>query len=83
MILAFALRMRYDHGMDTRPLSDQIRDAVNASGLTRYAICKQIGWPQASMSRFMAGKGGMELATLDKLGTLLGLTITVKRSRRG
>ncbi len=68
--------------METKSLSDQIRAAVDASQMTRYRICKEIGWPESSMSRFMAGKGGMELSTLDKLAALLGLTITVKPKRK-
>jgi transcriptional regulator with XRE-family HTH domain len=55
--------------------SDQVRAAVDASGRSRYAICKAIGLNQGAMSRFMAGKGGVSLETLDKLAELLGLSI--------
>ena len=58
--------------------SDQIRDAVDASGLSRYAICKAIGFPESSMSRFMTGKGGLSMDTLDKLAELLGLSVATK-----
>jgi transcriptional regulator with XRE-family HTH domain len=57
-------------------LSDQIREAIEASGTTRYALAKQIGVPESTLSRFMAGKQGLTLATLDKLAEVLGLTIT-------
>ena len=59
-------------------LSDQLRGAVDGSGLSRYRICKEIGVAEATMSRFMAGKGGLSMATLDKLGALLGLTVVAK-----
>ena len=63
----------YDDGMAKR-FSDQIRQAVDASGMSRYAICKALGIDQATMSRFMGG-AGMELANIDRLADLLGLTI--------
>jgi transcriptional regulator with XRE-family HTH domain len=57
--------------------SDQIRAAVDASGRSRYAICQAIGLNQGAMSRFMAGKSGISLETLDRLAQLLGLSVVV------
>ncbi len=62
--------------MKSKPFSDQIRDAVDASGLTRYRVCKEAGINPAQMSRFMSGKGGLSLASLDRLADLLELRIT-------
>lgn len=56
-------------------MSDQIREAVDASGMSRYAICKAIGFNQGAMSRFMNGQGGLSMEVLDRLGELLGLEI--------
>jgi transcriptional regulator with XRE-family HTH domain len=67
---------------ETPRFSDQIRQAVAASDLTRYRICKTIGLPESSMSRFMAGRSGLSLDTLDKLAELLGLAVVVRRRRR-
>ena len=61
--------------------SDQIRQAVDASGMTRYRICKTLGLDQSVLSRFMAG-AGMELANIDRLADLLGLTLTRPAKRR-
>jgi transcriptional regulator with XRE-family HTH domain len=64
-------------------LSDQVRDAVNGSGLSRYRICQEIGLNQGTLSRFMSGRSGLSLETLDRLAELLGLTVVVKRQRKG
>ena len=64
-------------------LSDQIRAAVEASGLSRYRIAKQLGIAESTMSRFMAGSG-METEHLDALADLLDLNLAPrKRSRKG
>jgi transcriptional regulator with XRE-family HTH domain len=59
-----------------KTFSDQIRAAVQASDLSRYAICKEIGLAESGMSRFMSGRGGITMANLDKLATLLKLGVT-------
>jgi transcriptional regulator with XRE-family HTH domain len=58
-----------------KKLSDQIRDALVSSGKSRYAIFKATGIDQAVLSRFLAGKCGLEMATLDTLAEYLNLTI--------
>jgi transcriptional regulator with XRE-family HTH domain len=62
--------------------SDQIRRAIDGSELSRYALCNSIGLNQGTMSRFMAGKGNLSIATLDRLAELLGIEIVVKRPTR-
>ncbi len=59
--------------------ADQIRHAIDESGLSRYAICKQIKLDQGAMSRFMKGKSGLLMETLDRLADLLDLNVTVGR----
>ena len=60
--------------------SDQIRQAVDSSGRSRYRICKEAGIDQATFSRFMSGKVGMALPTLDALADVLGLDIVMTKS---
>ena len=64
--------------MNARRFSDQIRDAVNASELSRYAICKAIGLNEGAMSRFMAGKSGLSMDTLDRLAERIGLEVVIR-----
>ena len=62
-----------------RTISEQLREAINASEMSRYRICKEIGLPESTMSHFMAGKCGLALPTVDRLGELLGLSIVAER----
>jgi hypothetical protein len=59
----------------SKPISQQLREAVDASGMSRYRVCKEIGLPESTMSRFMSGHCGLSLATVDRLGELLRLTV--------
>jgi len=59
-------------------LSDQIRRAVDNSGLSRYAICRIGAFDKGMMSRFMAGKAGLSLTMLDRLAAVLALDVTTR-----
>lgn len=63
-------------------LSDEIRKAIDASGSSRYAICRAIDLDPAVMSRFMSRQSGLSLDTLDKLAKFLDLHITTGKRRR-
>jgi transcriptional regulator with XRE-family HTH domain len=60
-------------------LSDQIRGAVDDSGLSRYRIAKELGIAESTMSRFMSGKGGLSMDNLDALAGLLRLHLAASR----
>lgn len=60
-------------------LTDQLRQAIDAAGMSRYAVCKAIGVDQSTISRFMASKGGLALDTVDRLGELLGLKLVITK----
>jgi transcriptional regulator with XRE-family HTH domain len=60
--------------------SSVIRQAILESGETRYALAFKCGVDQAILSRFMSGKTGLSLTTIDKL--VGGLNIEVKLPRK-
>ena len=59
-------------------LSDELRQAVERSGVSRYSIWQQTGIDQGSLSKFMDGERGLGLESIDKLAELLGLHIVAK-----
>ena len=70
---------------EKQTFSDAIRQAVNDSGMSRYAICKQLGIDQALLSRFMSG-AWLGQPTMNALAQLLGMTVTVAqkgKSKKG
>ena len=62
--------------------SDQIRQAIDNCGKTRYRISKDIGISQPTLSRFMSGERGLTMKALDTLADYLDLNITTKRKKR-
>lgn len=66
-------------------LNDQMRRAVKRCGQTRYAIAKETGVSESTLSRFMASGKGLSLANADRLCEYLGLTLTAKagKARKG
>lgn len=56
-------------------LSDQVRQAVDASGMSRYEIGKAAGIDKGLLSKFMSGKRNMSVPTLDALADVLNLNI--------
>ena len=64
-------------------LSDQIRQAVDDCGMTRYRIAKETGISNATLSRFISGERGLPMKTLDVLAELLNLQIMVGKRPKG
>lgn len=64
-----------------KKLSDQIRQAVETCGETRYAIFKATGIDQATLSRFLSGERGLPMTTLDTLADYLDLNIQASKRK--
>lgn len=58
-----------------KTVCEQLKDAVEASGMTRYAIAKAAGVGQITLDRFMSGERDLRGATIDKLAEALGLEL--------
>lgn len=56
-------------------VSEQLKQAIEDSGQTRYAIANACGIDHGHFSRFMAGERGLSLDTLDRLCRHLGLEL--------
>ncbi|MDM8008114.1 MAG: helix-turn-helix transcriptional regulator [Phycisphaerae bacterium] len=64
--------------------ANELRAAIEDSGISRYRICKKIGLSESVMSRFMNHKesAGLSMDMINKLADLLGLHVTVIRPKR-
>jgi transcriptional regulator with XRE-family HTH domain len=62
--------------------SDELRQAVDESGLSRYRICKELGVAESLLSRFMSAKGFLGQETIDALAELLDLHVAAGTPRR-
>lgn len=61
-------------------MSQQIRDAVNGSTMSRYRIAILSGVDHGQFSRFMAAKRGLGQGALDRLVAVLNMELV---SRKG
>jgi hypothetical protein len=60
-------------------LTDQLRQAIDDSGLTRYQIAKATSIDESSLAKFYNGHRGLSMDALNALGKFLQLTITLGR----
>jgi transcriptional regulator with XRE-family HTH domain len=66
-------------------LTDQLRQAIDESGLTRYRIAKETGISETTLAQFYNGHRGLSMEALNALGEFLQLKITLGRkpSKKG
>lgn len=60
-------------------LSDQLRQAIDDSGWTRYRIAKETGISESALAQFYNGHRGLSMEALNALGEFLQLKIKVGR----
>jgi len=63
-------------------LADQIRAAIRSSELSRYEIARQTGVHEASLSRFVNGKGSLSFESIERLAPVLGLKIVASATKK-
>jgi transcriptional regulator with XRE-family HTH domain len=60
---------------------DSIRQAVEASAMSRYRIAKLTGINQSQLSRFARGVAGLSMDGIDRLADVLGLEVKVNKAK--
>jgi len=68
--------------MGGNELLKQIRELIEGSGESRYAISQQTGISQSQLSKVMAGKAGLSIEAAELLLDHLGYEIVVKKKRK-
>jgi len=63
----------------SRKLTDQLRQAIDDSGLTRYRIAQETGIDESALAKFYNGHRGLSMDALDRLSEYLGLRIVMDR----
>jgi hypothetical protein len=59
----------------TNLLTDQIRQAIDDSGFTRYRIAQEAGMTQTALSLFYHGERGLSMKAMNAIGEFLELKI--------
>jgi transcriptional regulator with XRE-family HTH domain len=67
---------------DQPTVSEQLRQLIASSVMSRYEIAMQTGVSQAALSRFMSGERGLTTLTVDRLGILFDLEIVPRARKR-
>jgi transcriptional regulator with XRE-family HTH domain len=57
-------------------MSDVLREAIEASGLSLLKLQQETGVNRSSLSRFLRGDRSLRLDVADKLAEFLGLQLT-------
>ncbi len=67
-----------------KPLSDQLRDAIEKADVSRYELAKATGVSQSTLSKFvLKQRPGLSFDSMDRIGQYLGLVIVKQPKRRG
>lgn len=61
------------------PISDQLREAIESSELSRYRISKETGIAQSTLSEFINTNRSLSLANIDKVCELLDLELVPRK----
>jgi|LakMenE18May11ns_1017448.scaffolds.fasta_scaffold8143220_2 transcriptional regulator with XRE-family HTH domain len=65
-----------------KPLSDQLRDAIEKADVSRYELAKATGVSQSTLSKFvLKQRPGLSFDSMDRIGQYLGLVIVKKPTK--
>ena len=68
--------------MKAKPISDQLRTAIDKSDLSRYRICQEVDMDEGHMSRFMKKKAGVSVSLLEQIAETLRLRLNLESRKR-
>jgi len=65
-------------------INEQLRRAMKRCGKSRYAISKETGIEQSTLSRFANGLSGLSVENVEKVCQSIGakVTITIRKPRK-
>lgn len=66
---------------EPKPLTQQLRAAIAGSGMSGYRLAKESGVAEVVIWRFMKGQRDLRMATVDRLGRVLGLEFRVRQAK--
>ncbi len=69
----------YDNTMS--PILDEIREAINSSGKSRYRISKDTGISESQLSELMGGTKGLSIEAVEGLAAYLGIEFVTRPKR--
>jgi transcriptional regulator with XRE-family HTH domain len=64
------------------PILDDIRNAIKASGKSRYRISQDLGISEGQLSELMAGTKGLSVEAIERLVEYLGLEVVIRPKRQ-
>jgi len=67
-------------GDSMKPLSEQVRQAVKASGMTNGHIARTLGIDKANLGRALNGEQRLSGELIDALGGLLNLRVVEEKA---
>lgn len=67
---------------ESMKVSETLRKEIEVCGWSRYELAKRAGVGQATLSRFMTGKCGLGMRTIDKLADVLGLELKTRKGKK-
>ena len=73
---------KVDATMCVVELLDAIREAIEASGKSRYQLARESGVAESALSRLMSRERGLSVGTVEQLAKALGLKIVLRRTRQ-
>jgi hypothetical protein len=81
MTVTLAQSEVYGYSVEMPSVTATLRTALERCGQTRYAVSKETGIPESTLSRFVASGKPLRGENIDKLAAYLGLTLTTKAGK--